>query len=479
VTPEFPATPVPEAPLPPRTGSLLREGWGVAAKEAAKLLVWMVALGQLLSFGLFLTSDGVGDFLDYAKGGGVYFATFHRIWILVDLSGFGGGALGIPDVPASGFDLTYRLSAGLLLGTIFLGWLAYRAGRRASERTRGGPVASAIRGAKVSIPYAVASFLLLLLVRFDVRAPLEPVATGNVTIRVSPIQSFLLPLVIVAVPAAIGGLLTMRGAVVGWPWGRRTLASAAGGARMLVLGTAFSLAGLVVAGWVQPGEPVSYLAPTTPAYLRGAFEQGPIDGLETVVNHLLVLPNESVFVLVPAMGGCDEVSVAGFSVKLLCYSNFPDEAALRIFAAQAATGAPGTSLDGSTAPAGYFLFLFAPALAALLGGRVAARRGEARSRQEAVALGAGSGVVFAVLATIAAVMSRLTVGLAAEAGFAFDVSVAFGPPVAQAGLLGLAWGVIGGALGGALGGAQAPPVPEPPPVPGWSSPPKLPPPPGP
>jgi len=466
----------------PRKGSLLRDAWGTAVKEAAKILVWALLLGELLSFGLFVAADGRGDPLDYVKGGGVYFATFHRVAIVADLSGLGGEALRMAGAP-SGLNLKYELSFGLLLGTVFVLWLAYRAGRKVAERVGGGSLAAVVHAAKVSLPYAVASFLLMLPVRFDVGADLGPAVTGEATFSVSRFGSFVLPLLVAGIPAAFGGLLTKRGEVQQHPLGRRALASAAGGLWMLVLGAAFSLFGLVVAGWVQPGEPVAYLAPTTPGYLREVFAEGPVEGFQAIVNHVFVLPNESVLVLVPAMGGCDKVDVAGFiSFKILCYGNFPYEDALESLASQTAVGPPGNPFEGNTAPAGYFLFLLAPALAALLGGRLAARRGEAGSPAEAVALGAGGGVVFALLTGVAAAMSGLSVGVAAEIGFALDLSASFGTPAATAGVLALAWGVIGGGIGGVLAGARAAPVSQVPPVPGPPAPsgppPQLPPPPG-
>jgi hypothetical protein len=285
--------------------------------------------------------------------------------------------------------------------------------------------------------------------------------TGEAKFSVSPVGSFLLPLVMVGIPAALGGLLARRSEVRQNAFGRRALAVGSGGLRMLLLGCAFSLLGLVVSGWVQPGEPVAYLAPTTPAYLREVFSEGPVEGLQAIVNHVFVLPNESVLVLVPAMGGCDKVDVAGFiSLDVLCYGNFPNEAAFERFASQAVGGSPVPSLEGSTAPVGYFLFLLAPAVAAVLGGRLAARRGEAGSLAEAVALGAGAGVAFALLTGVAAAFSGLSVGVAAEIGFALDLSASFGTPAATAGVLALFWGVIGGGVGGALAGARAAPAPQ-------------------
>ncbi|HYV00773.1 MAG TPA: hypothetical protein VEM93_00295, partial [Actinomycetota bacterium] len=85
-------------------------------------------------------------------------------------------------------------------------------------------------------------------------------------------------------------------------------------------------------------------------------------------------------------------------------------------------------------------------------------RKRARLKWEAVGVGAASGVVFAVLMTFGSWMASVSAGLSSPTGgIPTNASVLIGPGVLAAGLLALAWGVIGGALGGWLGGREFPP----------------------
>ena len=73
-------------------------------------------------------------------------------------------------------------------------------------------------------------------------------------------------------------------------------------------------------------------------------------------------------------------------------------------------------------------------------------------------MGAASGVVFAVLVALGSWLASVSAALSSPAGgIPANASVLIGPAVATAGLLALAWGVLGGALGGWLGGREFPP----------------------
>jgi hypothetical protein len=223
---------------------------------------------------------------------------------------------------------------------------------------------------------------------------------------------------------------------------------------MLVLGLALSLGGLFVAGVVQPDGPAALLTPSTARYVRAVFER-PAPGLLFLGHHVAVAPNEAIWALVPAMGGC--VSVRG-SVRadLVCYRRFPTDVEA------APVPMPGGRLllpiGGASfgpAPAPYLAFLLVPAVATVLGGRRAAARGGTVG-VGAAGMGAAAGVVFAALVAVVAALSSVTVAYgAAFAENATAGRVVLGPVVWSATLLALAWGAVGGAIGAATIGSFA------------------------
>ena len=72
-------------------------------------------------------------------------------------------------------------------------------------------------------------------------------------------------------------------------------------------------------------------------------------------------------------------------------------------------------------------------------------------------MGAASGVVFAVLVAVGSWLASVSAALSSPVGgIPANASVLIGPVVGTAGLLALAWGVLGGAVGGWLGGREFP-----------------------
>ena len=121
------------------------------------------------------------------------------------------------------------------------------------------------------------------------------------------------------------------------------------------------------------------------------------------------------------------------------------------------SGTPVVQADFAKAPSGYFLFLLVPALSVVLGGRYAAKR-RAQLRWEAVGMGAASGVVFAALVAVGSWLASVSAGLSSPiGGLPANASVLIGPGVLAAGLLALAWGVVGGVIGAWLEGRKFPP----------------------
>src|SRR4030095_2176223 len=125
-----------------------------------------------------------------------------------------------------------------------------------------------------------------------------------------------------------------------------------------------------------------------------------------IAHHVLLLPNQSMWVLVPAMGGCDGLSGGGVSATFLCYSKVPTTVSVTPGGPISDTRVAGAEFE--KAPSSYLLFLLVPAVSVVLGGRYAARK-RARIKGEAIAVGAASGVVFAVLVALG---SRLASGFA-------------------------------------------------------------------
>jgi hypothetical protein len=209
--------------------------------------------------------------------------------------------------------------------------------------------------------------------------------------------------------------------------------------------------GLLVLAVVHPDA--------TEAYFRTVSEP-PIDETVLIIgHHVLVLPNQSMWVLVPSMGGCDGVYGSGESRTFLCYWKYPTQVSL-----SAGGGSPESVLSGlpqvrteyGTVPTGYFLFLLVPAISVLLGGRHAVRK-RATFRYEAAALGAAAGVVFGILVAVASWFASLSVGVSGSiAGVSSDFSARIGPDVVIGGLIALGWGIVGGGIGGWWAGRELP-----------------------
>jgi hypothetical protein len=199
---------------------------------------------------------------------------------------------------------------------------------------------------------------------------------------------------------------------------------------------------------VRPEGPEGLLTPSTGRYVRAVFER-PEVGLVALAHHVAVAPNEAMWALVPAMGGCTGAYPAeGDPVRFLCYRRFPGDVALPALPIVGAPpGQPARSEFG-TAPWPYFLFLLAPALASVAGGIRAAERGGPGSARQAVALGAAAGAVFAAIVVAVGWLASVRAGIDWVIGGTADAgAVRVGPGLLAGGLLALAWGALGGALG--------------------------------
>jgi hypothetical protein len=405
--------------------AVLTAGWRTALAGGGLAFVAAAGAGQVLAFGVWL-AGGPGSPSTSPKLGWLYFCLFDHVPVRVEALAPGAGRTPV----ASG-----TVSAALLGGTAGLAWLLVRAGGRVADRGGGGMGQRMLHGAKVAPVYAIAGLVVSLLVHARIEVPSNPFL-GDLTFRPSPLGAFVWPFGIALAAGVAGGYRSARVAPSTIePWGRRADAVLAGGWRMFLAGLVLSFVGLLVLAAIEPDS--------TAAYVRKVTASGPGAGALLVGNHLLALPNQSVWVLVVAMGGCDGVYGTGVSLDAICLDRFPEAASLDLFTPE--TG-PTPPVGG--APRSFLLFLLVPAFAAGLGGMQASHR--AMAAAEALAMGAFSGVAFAGLMTVAAAMGGIRVAGELFNGAATGV-VTYGPRPLQAGLLALAWGVPFGAIG-AVGG---------------------------
>ena len=424
--------------------AILTRGWATGVIRGGLAFAVMVALGQAMAFAVNLAQASGMSVGTTAKLGWLYFGWFHHASVTTHLTSVEGVRAG--SLPG-GSGLTADVGLAMMLGTFLAIAILYRGGRAVADRVGGGGAARVLHGMKVAPAYAIPAFLVSGLVSIDIPIPRNGLVAGSLQMPPSGLSWFMLPLLIAATAGAAGGLRSGRHELLSHdPWGRRAAGAVAGGLRMFVLGLVLSFVGVLVLAAVRPDGARTYFATVS----------GPPTDQTAVVlaHHALMLPNQSMWVLVPAMGGCDGLSGGGISASFLCYSKFPG--AVSVSPEGLISGTPVARADFGTVPTGYYLFLLVPAVSVILGGRYAARK-RARLRWEAVAMGAASGVVFAVLVAVGSWLASVSARLSSPAaGIPENASVLIGPAVGAAGLLALLWGVVGGGLGGWLGGRGFP-----------------------
>lgn len=417
-------------PAPP--GERSRTGWGAALLRGFLVFALLLAIGLAVAFVGLAAADAGLPFGAALRIGALYLGPFHHVALLfegdldVDLSRLPGSP-----VP-SGASATVELGVALLALTAFAVWLLFRAGR-ASAFGEGAGV-RALTGARVALGYAPPIMLLALLVTFEEPAKIGSFVTAGVRVSMSAWQALLFPLAIAAAAGAAGGV---------WSWaaspervaGQRVRAVLGGGWVMLLLALGLSYAGLLVAGVVQPDEPVALATPSTARYFERVFAR---PGLGTVVlgHHVALVPNQALWTLVPASGACDVVW-GSEREDILCYGSFPNPK-------------PGGGIVFGSAPGGYLLFLLVPAAATVFGGRRAALRGPGVGRA-AIADGAAAGVVYGVLVGVGCMLASITLSYAASAGTDVGGRLWIGPDPVWGTIVALAWGIGGGAIGAASG----------------------------
>lgn len=434
---------------PAPTGRALTAGWATAVVQGGLALLVMAAAGQAIAL-LGYLAGVVRPLGSVPQVGWFYFGAFHRVPLVVTagdvrVGGSLGDALsGLDAAPSGSASVSLSVAIAFGLATGVAAWLLVRAGRLVAEEAGGGPMARALHGLKVAPVYALPAFLLSLLVSVRAALPTDLVS-ADVTVRLSAGWTLALTLLLAGAAGAAGGILSARERVrEREPWGRRGLAAAAGGARMFLLGLALSIVGFVVLLMVQPDLGRAYVSTIT--------GQGASRGAVVLGHQVLLLPNQGMWTLVPAMGGCDGVS-GDVSAPFLCYGKYPRASEpISVPEVGAVPGLGSVPVPGrpGTAPPVVFLFLLVPLVSVFFGGRLAARRGANGSVRESVLLGAGAGIAFSLLVLAGAAWSQVSLGLRADLGALFEGGggVRVGPYALTGALLALVWGSLGGAAGG-------------------------------
>ena len=440
-------TRIPGAASGPRVRSPIAAGWGIAARHA--LLAFGAGLGIAEAFALAVWAFGRTE-LSFGQAlelGGLYLGAFHRIPLRLE-----GAGLDVSQLTAGQASLgTVRIDVALapLVATAILVWLLGRGGRAVGEGMGGGLVARALHGMKVAPVYAAAVLLVVFVSHLEVGIPAWSIVEGSLQLSAAMGWGLPVPVLLAVVASAAGGLAS-RG-----PGERSRFVRAAlsGGWWMLVVGLGLSYAGLLAVGIVRPEGSEALLTPSTGRYYRAVF-RAPGTGAVLLGHHVALAPNEAVWVLVPAMGGCTGAFPEGAEPeRFLCYGRFPREvAAPASVIPRPGTAAPVPETRFGLAPLGYFLFPLAPAVAAFLGGRRAARVARAGRLRDAGLLGAASGVVFGALALAVAWLGSLSASGAVRLGDVLDLSgsIRIGPGLVGALVLGSVWGVAGGVAGAGL-----------------------------
>ncbi|MDP9343340.1 MAG: hypothetical protein M3Q23_14860 [Actinomycetota bacterium] len=400
--------------------------WSAALFRGEIAFVVVALVGEVLAFAQDLFGNLPFSTATVARIGGVYFFAFHHVPVAFEAT---RSQVHGPFLEASVAMLTVTGLAAFLL---------FRGGRAVGDRAGGGTVRRSLWGAAVAVPYAGLALFLSYVVTVHVPLPLA-LEGGTLRISVSHLWAFVWPFGIAAVAGAAGGLWSARPGTARRSaepsWGGRAVAALGGGWRMFLYALGLSLAGLLILGAAHPDAARAYASGTVGGGARG---------LDALVHHVLVLPNQSVWVSAPALGACDGVYGGTTSVDLLCYGRVPRD----VFFSRLVScpgGRPWECVRFGSAPPGLLAFLLVPLGASVLAGLAIGSR--AAGAADAAARGALAGVVFAALMAVASVLGGLSITVRSETGPPATTMV--GPRLGPTVLLALGWG-IGGGVAGAL-----------------------------
>ncbi len=322
--------------------------------RADPLLLSGLLRGALLVFlPVFVAGQAIA-WLTYAVSGWYRPWSWFKIGIAETLAsvrvGFVATSLVPAETPVSTADV-FALCVGALAIAVVV--LSFRAGREQARDRERRPVAAALAGSLPGLGFALPMALVAL-----------PVTLGFPQFQIDHLepviwQSFVLPLVVGGVCGAIGGLAAARGVVEErGRWGPRMIAAARCGLTAFGWGLALAFAGFLALAALEPGA--------TAAYARFVDRSGG-SGAALVVQHALLLPNQSSMILDTAMGVPTTIRVGDMTVVEVTMTGVR------------AIGAPGAAVAGlvhagsqeADFPAWYRAFVLAPAAATVIGGRTA------------------------------------------------------------------------------------------------------------
>ncbi|MEX2457964.1 MAG: hypothetical protein WD770_03150 [Actinomycetota bacterium] len=433
-------------------------------------------MGQALSALLAVSSEDPPTIPETMQVGGLVTYSFHRVGVEVALPefsvpiGLSPEIDGLPQTP-SAVSLAATVSLALLLGSLLLVWLLYRAGKSLGVLAGGPGWVRGVAGAKVAIPYALmtgmgAVVLSLMPLSFDVPAIAGFTAGGAFEFTPAILPAFLWPLAIGLGAGFAGGVASAPAS--SWAVSRADglLAGALrGGAAAVGLALLLAFVGTQVAALFYPDEGI----PFNPAFFRDAFRGPALEGFASTTFLLFLAPNFGGLALAPAMGSSLVATVSGSAfglqpscdITLASLLNFPsgfDPGVVAGINQGAISGCPtGNFLGYGIAPIGYWAFLLVPLAATLLGGRIAARRASATTSMEGALAGALAGIAFAAVAATAMIVSGVKLVADASGGFQSEqTTVILGPHVTKTLLAAVLWGVAGGVVGGVLGASRRP-----------------------
>jgi hypothetical protein len=406
---------VSEGALPRGPGESSTRALGRSAARGFVAFLLIAGLGQLIGFAEWLAIHRPFGLRLPVKVGWLYFLAFHRVGI--DLRGPAFlSASGTASPPAVRVHLAFLSGTALAIVAMFV------AGRRRAAGNTGTRIAS---GAAAAVGYAVPALLGSL--PMSLFFP-----SAGVSIRPVIWESAVMPFAIAVASAVLGSLWSLWiDTPSAWQTGVRD--SLVGGLRMFASAIALAVIGLVLLAGLRPDGAA--------AYWRGVIASGPARAGIILTHQALLLPNQSLLVLTPAMGACDLASNSAGSTDLLCFGRQP---IARVVADLGFAG--GVPPRNDDMPAAFFVLVAVPLTAVLWGGAFAGRTSPGRRWL----VGAASGVVYALLYALGSLAA--TISVSAPGSTIVRGTTSVGPELPLAALFALAWGVVGGTIGAMLSG---------------------------
>jgi hypothetical protein len=346
-----------------------------------------------------------------AVAGGGEIGLWVRVAVLYLLSFLGSSfEVVLSGLGSDPHELALRLPP--LLISLLVAWLLWRAGSRC-ERWRDVPLVTVLFAAPIAAAASASG----------VRSP-----DGDVVISPVVWQALAVPFAFALLSASLGRVSRIKDRILaGGRWSGRAVAAAQGGWRMFGLGLWLALAGVLVLAAVRSSAAT--------AYVRTLADAGK-PGLVVGAHHLLLLGNQSAFVLSVAGGGEVRVRAGDATVASLTLEELRVDRSGPV-GALVGLEAPAVALGGA-----FYAFFLLPAIATVLGGRSAGSGW--RSARERAERGALAGVVYGALVVAMAFFSTTVVPVPAGDAPGLTVEPAFVPTAISA----FAWGLAGGIVGG-------------------------------